>query len=627
MLKRVKFIAFFLLIGMTSIAQKNKGKVLLKIDNEKIYSSEFERLFGKNKNLKVQGESADIDSDIQLFIDYKLKLIEAKELQMDTVSSYVKEVARYRNQLVLPYLNDDSLIDSMVNEAYERSLKEIKASHILIRLNKDATDTIAAYEKIAAIRKSIVEGADFDTVAKEKSEDPSARKNAGNLGYFSVFRMVYPFESAAYNTDKGEVSEIFRSQFGYHILKVVDVRKSMGEMEVAHIMIRDTTASGTSTINKVYKEIVAGGNFEELAKKYSDDKRSSSNGGKLQRFSMGALPAPFGEISFALTEENIYSEPFRTAYGWHIVKYINHYPVSSFEDSEKELFQKTKKDGRSKTLSNPVVLRLKKEYTISINEDAKKDFENPKFVVVDSLNTWLITIENDTLMQKDFSLYNMNRRDKSAMQNFNPFLDQEILDYYKVHLEETDEEFKNLFQEYKNGLLLFDLMKEKIWDAAQNDTIGLENYYSENKKDYIKPESFDVAVVSTKDSSQVASLKEFISVSDSINVIESKVQAMENVLLKSGDFERNNGIFPENSILEVGETTFYKDNGYSVIVKVFSKTDAIQEEFEDIKGKVISDYQNEIQENWLSDLRSKHKIKVYKRTVKKLASEMEIYSE
>jgi len=627
MLKKIKLWTVLLLVSPIVFAQKSKDKVLLKIDKEKVYASEFDNLFGKNKNLKIQGEAPDINDDIKLFIDYKLKLMEAEELRMDTVPSYLQEVARYRNQLILPYLNDDSLVDSLVLEAYNRSLTEVRASHILVRLKKNSTDTIAAYTKISDIRQSILDGADFSAVAKEKSEDPSAKSNSGDLGYFSVFRMVYPFENAAFSTPNGELSEIFRTQFGYHFLKVMDTRKSMGEMEVAHIMIRDTTSSGTSTIDKVHKELMSGGDFKELAKKYSDDKKSAANGGKLNKFSIGSLPVPFGEISFALTEEEIYSKPFRTAYGWHIVKYLNHYPVGDFESAKEDLTNKTKKDVRSKTLSNPVVLRLRKEYAISINDSAKKEMLDPKFVLVDSLSSWLVTIQKDTLTQKDFLVYTSNRRDKSTVQNFKSFLNQEILEYYKVHLEETDEEFKNIFSEYKNGLLLFDLMKEKIWDAAQNDTIGLKEFYSLNTSNYITPEEFNAVVVRTKNTTGIEALKLLISSADSVQVVQSKVRDMEGVLLKSGGFQRANGIFPENVDLSLGKTSDYQEDGYTVIVKVFSKKDAVQEEYDEIKGKVISDYQNKIQENWIAEIRSKHKVKVYKKTLKKLTSEMDIYSE
>ncbi len=625
-----KLTAFFLLIviGNTLFAQQKGDKVLLKIDDEPVYQSEFRRLFGKNKNLKIDGQSPSLEEDLQLFVDYKLKLIAAKEIKLDTLPEYQKEVARYRNQLVLPYLNDNSLIDSLVEEAYERSLKEINASHILIKVGEHSKDTVKAYGKISDLRNQIVGGADFATIAQKHSEDPSARKNSGALGYFSVFRMVYAFESAAYNTKKGEVSQIFRSQFGYHILKVNDTRESLGEIEVAHIMLRDTTTTGKQTIDKVLAEIKGGGDFSELAKKYSDDRRSASNGGKLAKFTMGSLPPPFGEVSFSLSKENEFSEPFRTAYGWHIVRFIKRYPVGSFEESKDELLQKAKKDGRAKTLSNPVVVRLKKEYNIRINEEAKLEFkEGHKGVVNDSLDTWLVTIEKDTLTQNDFAAYIKNRRDRKALDVFEPFVDEEILNYYKVHLEETNEEFKYLFEEYKNGLLLFDLMKLKIWDAAQNDSIGLQQYYDANLSTYRTPETFKSLVVSTKDEGEVASLKQFISGAASIDSIQEILVSKQDVLFKTGDFKSDDPIFPEGVDFTENSTNSYKDDNYYVIVKIVSKSPEVQQEFKDVKGKVISDFQNQIQENWMEELRNQHKIKVYKRTVKKLKKEMDIYSE
>jgi len=627
MLKKIKFITFFMLLSIAAFAQEKKDNVLLKIDKEPVYSSEFSRLFGKNKNLKIDGEASSINDDIQLFIDYKLKLIEGKELQMDTIPSYVKEVSKYRNQLVLPYLNDNSLIDSIVREAYQRSLTEIKARHILIKVAKDSKDTVAAYGKIVKLRNQILDGVSFEDLAKANSEDPSAKKNGGDLGYFSVFKMVYPFENAAYNTPVGDVSEIFRSQFGYHILQVDDMRVSMGEMEVAHIMIRDTTKTGASTIDKVYREIVGGGDFEALAKKYSDDKRSATKGGKLSKFTIGAVPVPFGEISFALTEIKEYSVPFRTAYGWHIVRYIKKYPVGSFEDTEKKLLEKTKRDSRSKTLSNPVVLRLKKEYTIETNELSKNAFKDKSFKPTDSLNNWLVKIQKDTLSQMDFYKYASKNKKKEPLENFDAFLDEEILEYYKEHLEETDEDFKNLFQEYKNGLLLFDLMKVKIWDAAQNDTIGIQEYYTAHSDKYIQPETFHAIVVSTKDKEEAASLFSYIEQSTSIDSIQEKLASKEHVLAKSGDLEKDNSIFPKGVLLAINSTTSYEEDGYFITVKILTKQDAVLQEFEDVKGKVISDFQNDIQENWMEQLRAKHTIKIYKRRVKKVASKMEIYSE
>ena len=626
--QKLNIFCFLLLFVSAVFAQEKGDKVLFKIDGKPVYKSEFKRLFGKNANVKVADQKPSIDEDMRLFIDYKLKLEEAKELQLDTVSSYKKEVLKYREQLVLPYLNDDSLIDSLVAEAYQRSLKEVKARHILLKVAEGSTDTIKAYAKIDSLRNQIVQGADFSALAKKYSEDPSAKKNSGDLGYFSAFRMVYSFENAAFTTPKGSVSKIFRSRFGYHILQVDDVRDSMGEIEVAHIMIRDTTATGKNTIDKVYSEIVNGGVFGELSKKYSDDRRTASNGGKLSKFTMGALPAPFGEISFSLSEENEYSKPFRTPFGWHVVRFIKHYPIASFEDSKKTLLTKTKKDSRSKTLINPVVSKLKKEYTITINETAKEKLEGfKKGESLDSIQNWLFVIEKDTLMQSDFSNFVDTKRHKKAISLFDTFVDSSILDYYKENLEQSNVEFKNLFEEYRNGLLLFDLMQLKIWDAAQNDSIGLQNYYLENSSKYIKPATYNSIVVSTKDESIVDSIFTIVKESASFETIQKVLDTKESVLYKIGDFEKDATAYPSGVVLLENTTQKYHENGYHVIVKVTTVAPEKPQTFKAVKGKVVSDYQSFIQDSWMESLRSKHNVKIYKRTVRKLKSEMKSYSE
>ncbi len=628
MIKKIKTIVICLLLGTSVFGQGKKDKVLLKIDNKPVYQSEFIRLFGKNKNIEFIDEKQSIDNDLKLFVDYKLKLLEARALKLDTISAYKKEVSKYRNQLALPYLSDNSSIDSLVKEAYHRSLKEIKASHILIKLKENSSDTIAAYTKVLKLRNEIVNGANFSELAKKYSEDPSSKMNSGDLGFFSVFRMVSSFEQAAYNTDLGEVSPIFKSKFGYHILKVEGERKSKGEIEVAHIMLRDTSSQGRTAIYKIHQEILKGSNFEELVKKHSDDRRSASRGGRLNKFNLGGLPAPFGEISFSLSEDNKYSKPFKTSFGWHIVKFIKHYPIGTFEDSKNDLLKKVKKDDRSKNLSNPIVDRLKKEYKIKISQEAKEDFLDSKnYAKMDSLNKWLVVIENDTLKQKDFIGYIRNRRDRKAIDNFDPFVNDEILAYYKKNLEASNDEFRDLFQEYKNGLLLFDLMKVKIWDAAQNDTLGLQKFHNVNYKKYATKATVNALIVSSKNKKEIEGLKEYISKTAEIKILKNTLSKKEGVLIKAGDFEKSSAIFPKETSFTEGRTTIYAENGYTILVKIFKENEAVQQTFQDVRGKVISDYQNYIQDKWMSELRDKHKIKIYKSRLKKIKALMISYGE
>ncbi len=627
--KKINLFNVVLFLFSLSVLGQKEDNVLLKIDNTPVYQSEFTNLFCKNSDISNAENKQSIEKDLELFIDYKLKLVEAKELQLDTSKAYKKEVSMYRNQLAIPYLKDDTILDSLVVEAYERSLKEIKGSHILVRVDEKSTDTVAAYNKILKARKEVLSGKPFGEVALEYSEDPSVKSNKGNLGYFSVFKMVYPFESGAYNTPKGEVSEILRTSFGYHIIKVYDVRPSLGDIRVAHIMVRDLTANGKEKIDKLYKELVEGGDFAVLAEKHSDDRRSATEGGVLKRFPMGGMPKPFDEVSFTLSEKNKYSKPFKTAYGWHIVKFIELYPIPTFEMSKEKLTRMVKTGDRFKKLPNPVVNKLEKKYTIAVNEAAKKAFETPNVLSKkDSLNSWLITIEKDTIWQKGFISYIKNRRDKAPATLFQPYYNSEVLKYHKAHLEENNEEFATTFQEYKNGLLLFDLMKLKIWDKSQKDTLGLEQYFNRTYKSYVSKPSAKAIIISSKNSADITALKAELKKSDeAFEALRTDIKKREGVLLKEGTFEQEGNVFPNNTLFEEGSVNTYQENGYTYLVKILKVKGAEQEVLSDIKGKVIGDYQNLLQDQWLQNLRKGHSVKVVKSTVKNIRQENNCYSE
>ena len=619
MIKKTILLCTLLLLNTAVYSQKSKDKVLLKIDDIPIYLSEFVDLFRKNKELtSTVYDKESVENDVELFVDYKLKLLEAKELKMDTTAAYKKEVSKYREQLALPYMTDDKYIDSLTLQAYERSKKEIRASHILIRVGEKSQDTLKAYQKISEIRKEILEGADFEVSAKKYSEDPSAQSNGGDLNYFTVFRMVFPFENTAFETQKGKVSQVFRTQFGYHILKVVDVRDSNGKIEVAHIMNRDTSEKGKNALEKVYVEIQKGTDFGTLAKKYSDDKRSSVDGGKLPKFSMGAMPPPFDEVSFSLSEKKLYSKPFQTQYGWHIVKLIQRYPIGDFASSEEILKRKVQSDARSRNLANPVTERLKKEYTIAVNNEVKKSIASKK---LDTIDSWILKVQDQVFHQSDFTAYAAKKRGQKSLDVFEDFLEDTILAYYKTHLEDSNKEFKNIFEEYKNGLLLFDLMKEKIWDVAQKDTLGLQRFYNLNFEKYKSQDSVSAIVVSAKDPKLLKEVKTFLLKKNARDSIANYLENKEGVLVKIGDFEKTAAIFPKKATFVPNTIETYKEKDYTTLVKVLNIQKGVPSLFSDVKGKVSNDFQEHIKNKWLNSLRNKHKIKVYKsrlRTAKKL---------
>lgn len=476
-------------------SQKN-DKILLTIDGEETKVSDFKRVYEKNLDAIDNEEAKDVQKNLDLYINYKLKVKEAYKIKLDTLPSYVKEMEGYKNQLAAPYLQDTVFVNKLVEDAYYRTKNEIKAKHILIRTPKIPTpkDTLAAFEKITKIRNRIINGESFEKVAEETSEDPSARDdkkrgrkgNQGNLGFFSAFKMVYPFEAAAYSTEVGEISQPFRTRFGYHIVKVDSIRPSKGEVEVAHILLTKETNNAKQLIDSIYNRLEKDEQFKALARKYSNDTGSKSKGGKLRKFGSGAMVKPFEDVAFSIEKEGDYSKPFQTRFGWHIIQLIKKHPVQPFEEMKIDLKRRVKSGARAQLSEKGVIDKLKGQYSISENDIAKEIFENKKIRTIgrDSLQAVILTINDKKIKQEEFVAFIKNRNNKPVYDLFKDFKDQEILAYYKENLEKTEPEFAYTLQEYKDGLLLFELMQRKIWDKSSKDTLGLKSFYSTNISKY-----------------------------------------------------------------------------------------------------------------------------------------------
>lgn len=491
-----KYIGVVLVFFSIAIVAQKKDKVLMTIDGEEIMISEFKRVYEKNLDAIDNEEAKDLNKNLDLFINYKLKVNEAYAIQLDTLPSYIKEMKMYKNQLATPYIQDSTYVNRLVKEVYFRTKNEVKAKHILIRTPKTPTskDTLDAFKKITEIRNRIINGEDFEEVAESVSEDPSARTdlkserkgNRGNLGYFSAFKMVYPFEKAAYTTKVGEVSMPFKTRFGYHIVKVDSLRPSRGEVEVAHILIQDKSAKGKQLIDSIYIRLENDEQFKMLARKYSNDRGSKSKGGKLRKFGSGVMVQPFDKIAFSLTKEGAYSKPFKTRFGWHIIQLIKKHPVQSFQELKAELTNRIRSTDRLQLSEKAVVDKLKKTYSVKEFNDAKSilDLKNIRELSTDTLNATLFKINEKEIKQSDFISFIKRKRNTSIFDLYKEFKNEEILNYYKDNLEKTEPEFAHLLKEYEDGLLLFELMQRKIWDKASKDTLGLQNFYKLRLNNY-----------------------------------------------------------------------------------------------------------------------------------------------
>ena len=365
-MKKEILLTLLLVFSLNIFSQKDT-KTLVTINGEKTSVADFKKIYEKNLNAIDNEEGKDVEKNLELFINYKLKVKEAYQLKLDTLKSYKREIQTYRNQLTAPYLQDKDFLQTLIKQAYDRTKTELRASHILVKFPRNylPSDTLKLYNKIIEARNRVLAGEAFEKVAKEMSEDPSAKVNGGDLGYFSAFKMVYDFEDAAYKTPLGKVSMPFKTRFGYHIVQNTGSRTSRGERQVAHILIADTTANGKTRIDEVYTKLNSGKTFKELAQQYSNDINTKNKGGILPKFGSGRMVKSFEDATFSLVEVNDYSEPFKTQFGWHIVKLLKEFPVVSFDEMKKEITTKVSKSGRARLSDKAVLDRLKSEYTFN----------------------------------------------------------------------------------------------------------------------------------------------------------------------------------------------------------------------------------------------------------------------
>ena len=617
------FLAIFSAFAVS--AQKNK-ETLLTIGDTEISKAEFERIYKKNnENLFDESDRKTAEEYIDLFIDYKLKVIEAQNLKMDTSQSFREELAGYRKELAAPYLTDVQFNEKLVRETYDRMTKEVNASHILLRLEPNAKpeEEQQVLDKLKKIRQEIIEGKDFGEAAAEYSEDPSAKTNQGNLGYFSAFQMVAPFENAVFSLSQGEISEPVKTSFGYHLIKVNDIRENKGEIKVAHIMkmfpqgVEDFDKNKIKTeIDSIHNLLEQGFNFAELARKHSDDKRSAELGGEMPWFSAGRMIPEFSDAAFSIKETGDYTPPVETNFGYHIIKKLDHRPVKTFEEVKESIESRIKKDpARSVYSKKAFVEKLKGEYGFRENKQHLAQLENK--TTGDELQDpqqVIFTLNEEEYTAADFKDFlQQTKKDKFAG-NYDDWVEFEITEYENERLEEKYPEFRYLVREYHDGILLFNIMEEKIWNFAAQDSAGLQNFYEDHKNKYMWEERFRGSIIKTEnDSVREEADKYFTNGMSNSEVLDLLNRDKKLIEIQEGAWEQGSNPVVDYYIWNGPEPEKFDPQ------LTFVRGDIIAPEpktLEEAKGLYISDYQSYLEKEWLKKLRKKYKIKVNKKLLK-----------
>ena len=657
-------LASFVMPALFANAQsKIDNQVLMTIGDQDVTVKEFTDVYYKN-NLKSDViEKKSVDDYLELFTTFRMKVMEAERLQLDTSAKFKKELAGYRKQLAKPFMSSDDITDELIEEAYQRKLKDIRASHILIRCDKNAlpSDTLKAYNKAMDIRKkALAKGADFGALADQYSDDPSAKGmkatdqnparpgNHGDLGYFTVFDMVYPFETGAYNTKEGEISMPVRSDFGYHLIKVVSITDALGSIQAAHIFLQlpfdapaEDVAATKQKADNIYKELMAqnGKNWNEMVKQYTDDKGTIARNGALSSFTVSRIVPEFIEVCKSLKVDEI-AKPVRTNYGFHIIKLLSTSGVSSFDKESKGLSERIEKDMRSKKSEELVLRQVKSEYKFKQNDKNLEAF----LATIDSsilrnayepaanvdMNATLFSLENNPTKVSDFVTYikaNMTTQKyvtpaTYAYQLYESFSNETAMNYADAHLEDKYPEFKALVQEYKDGILLFDLMDHEVWNKAVKDTVGLAEFHKRNASKYMWGDRAYATVITITRPESLPKVKALLDKGVELDSLRSAIQrdSIGYAFVRKGFYQRGDNQYVDQTEWKVGvrnEIPSTVDQSTTIVcIREVRKPE--QKTLKESRGLVTSDYQVELEQNWVKSLKEKYPVKINESVLEKV---------
>ncbi len=641
-----------------------------------VSQGEFERQFLKNLNLKEKPVSEkDIDEYLKLYIRFKMKIQDAIESGKDTIEEYKQELAMYRDQLAKNYLYDRNVTQQLIEEAYERMKSEVKVSHILMACPRNASQSqvdkvIKRMNEIHAALMRNPSKDNFASLAASDSEDPGTKNSGGNLGYLTALQVVYEFENEVYNTAVGGISKVFRTDFGFHILRVEDKRPNPGDIKLRHILVRTGANSnhsveeGEKMIREIFEKIKSGQEtFENLARLHSEDYSSKYNGGIVDWVNTTQF---IGDLerqmwvgkAFELKQDGDYTEVFKTNYGWHILQRVGVRPLNSFDQMKPTLKTKVQQNQRSQISVDALVKRIKIEDGFKVNSiDGINVYQSVKVPIVGLLMKDSSfsggTVNYDNLPEeislgkrkfkmRDMVLIQLGGEDHSVDEfishliankkvmttsadeyldnQFNDWVSNVCVSYQNEHLEDKSIEFRDIYQEYREGILMFNRMQEKVWNKANMDSVGLEKYFKEHIADYQWENRFHVEFYFSVDDKM--NKRVFKQVKKGISPEEIKKEHTQKALLdfnyRIGKYQLSDtALFPQRQALirvfSNDKMKKSKNKTYNlgkigedwVVVKVIEFLPTGPKTLEETRGPVASKYQEELEKQWIQELESK----------------------
>lgn len=633
----------------TTCAAAAHSQTLFNYGSKAVTKEEFLKAYNKNNTEEKPTEKTYHDY-LDLYTRFKIKVQAALDLKLDTLSNQQQELAAFRNQVVESYMNDEASVQVLIDEAMDRSKKDIHLAHIFIAAgaNMQPEQVKQAQQKANTAYAQLQKGEDFLKTALAYSDDPAVQANKGDIGYITVLVLPYEMENLVYATPAGKYTAIYRSKNGFHIFKNLGERPAIGRLRAAHILLSfppAPTEAQKKDIAKVadslYTVLQNGGDFKMLAGALSGDNLTFQTGGEMMAFGVGRYEPAFEKAAFALAKDGDISHPVLTDFGYHIIKRLQHVPVPADKTNKQwqdEIKQQVLQSDRMEVARKVFVKKimqligLKKApvnaKALSQYTDSILLFKKPVANAALNENTTLVTIGKKTIKGKDYKTYletlrgiESMRTGKTSAQLLDQYIENTAADHYRQHLEEYNKEFAWQLNEFKEGNLLFEIMQQNIWDKASVDSIGLKKYYDEHKNTYWWEMSADAVIVTAV--TQAAS-------DDAAQKIKANYKSWKTLVEKSeGTIQADSGRFELGQIPVVERTNFQPglltapvkndtDNSltFAYIIKMYP--DRQPRSFNDARGFVINDYQAYLEDQWIAELKKKYPVRINEAVLKSL---------
>jgi len=613
-----------------------------------VTKEEFLRVYKKNSmNKEPDMSDTALRSYLNLYSLFRMKVAEAEKEKLDTLTSIRKELENYRKTLAKNYLTDDKVTEKLIKEAYERMKTDVHVAHILVTCTP-GSDTVAPSRKIDSIYKAITtKGADFTEMAKACSDDKGSRDAGGDIGYFTGLQTIYAFENIAFSTPVGSISKPFRTQFGYHIMKVLDKRADPGTVKIAQIRIDVSKSKGQEGIDagkkradSVLAQLKAGASWESLVKAYSDDSYSNKEGGVMKSFGIGKMSPDFEQAAFALKSPGEIAGPIKTEYGWHIIKLISKSPVLPFDSVQSQIKHKVENDSRSQTAKDQFFNTIKmkngfKEFGDNIKEisdklaaipDTGKEARVIKAANYNNMIKPVFTFAGKTYLQKDFAQYfetlthgKINGPHGPVIKDgYNMYVNSTVNDFEEHKLVDENPEFKNLMQEYKDGIMLFELMDRNVWGKASHDSEGLKVFFEARHDKYTWEPGFEGLIYKFKNKAAWdTAMKMMLDPATTEETIVKKLNTTttpDAVTVQKGHFEFSH--YKEvtaKDLAKDGKFTIYPTGTSTTYTQVVSKkvfNESSPKTLDEARGYVVAEYQDYLEKKWNDKMKTDYPLKV-----------------